>query len=91
MHLELQEVKFGGVREEKRWRVPDHMEGEEVADNCDSRQEDYSLADVAPAAFTGMPSNADRLWVYENFSWFGGIAEIRILYDLATGLCNGTW
>jgi len=38
----------------------------------------------------GMPNNADRLWMYENFARFGAIAGMRILIDEATGLCNGT-
>ena len=38
----------------------------------------------------GMPSNADRLWVFENFSRYGAVAGLRILIDEGTGLCNGT-
>lgn len=39
---------------------------------------------------TGMPLNADRLWVYENFARYGAVAGLRILIDESTGLCNGT-
>ena len=38
----------------------------------------------------GMPPNADRLWLYENFARFGAIQGMRILIDEQTGLCNGT-
>lgn len=38
----------------------------------------------------GMPINADRLWMFENFSRYGAVAGLRILIDEATGLCNGT-
>lgn len=38
----------------------------------------------------GMPSNADRLWMYENFARYGAIVGLRILIDDQTGLCNGT-
>lgn len=38
----------------------------------------------------GMPGNADRLWVFENFSRYGAVAGLRILIDEASGLCNGT-
>lgn len=37
-----------------------------------------------------MPPNADRLWVFENFSRYGAVAGLRILIDEASGLCNGT-
>lgn len=37
-----------------------------------------------------MPSNADRLWVFENFSRYGAVAGLRILIDEGSGLCNGT-
>lgn len=37
----------------------------------------------------GMPSTADRLWMYENFSQFGAIIGLRILIDETSGLCNG--
>lgn len=44
---------------------------------------------LAPLA-AGMPFNADRLWMFENFSRYGAVAGLRILIDEATGLCNGT-
>ena len=38
----------------------------------------------------GMPANADRLWMYENFARFGAVAGMRILIDEQSGMCNGT-
>jgi len=37
----------------------------------------------------GMPEDADKLWLYEKFSRFGGILSVRILLDEHTGRCNG--
>ncbi|EFN52635.1 hypothetical protein CHLNCDRAFT_26531, partial [Chlorella variabilis] len=45
---------------------------------------------VVPLPRHGMPGNADRLWVFENFSRYGAVAGLRILIDEASGLCNGT-
>lgn len=49
-----------------------------------------STATSAPPPCAGMPLNADRLWVYENFARYGAVAGLRILIDESTGLCNGT-
>jgi RNA recognition motif. (a.k.a. RRM, RBD, or RNP domain) len=38
----------------------------------------------------GLPSNADRLWMYEHFAKYGAVIGLRILIDEATGLCKGT-
>jgi RNA recognition motif-containing protein len=37
----------------------------------------------------GMPEDADKLWLYEKFSRFGGILSVRVLLDEHTGRCNG--
>ena len=37
----------------------------------------------------GMPEDADKLWLYEKFSRFGGILSVRVLLDESTGRCNG--
>jgi RNA recognition motif-containing protein len=37
----------------------------------------------------GMPEDADKLWLYEKFSRFGGILSVRVLVDDHTGRCNG--
>lgn len=50
----------------------------------------YQAAVQSSICVKGMPSNADRLWLYENFARFGAIAGMRILIDEQTGLCNGT-
>ena len=42
----------------------------------------------------GMPEDADKLWLYEKFSRFGGICSVRVLVDEQSGKCNGecaTW
>jgi hypothetical protein len=38
----------------------------------------------------GIPSGADRLWLYENFSRYGAVVALRLLVDDATGQCAGT-
>lgn len=50
----------------------------------------YQPAVSSSVCIKGMPSNADRLWVYENFARFGAVVGMRILIDEQTGLCNGT-
>ena len=45
---------------------------------------------AAAAAAAGMPGNADRLWMFENFSRYGAVVGLRVLVDEASGLCNGT-
>jgi RNA recognition motif-containing protein len=37
----------------------------------------------------GMPEDADKLWLYEKFSRFGGILSVRVLLDEVSGRCNG--
>jgi RNA recognition motif-containing protein len=37
----------------------------------------------------GMPEDADKLWLYEKFSRFGGILSVRVLLDEHSGRCNG--
>ena len=37
----------------------------------------------------GMPEDADKLWLYEKFSRFGGIISVRVLLDEHSGRCNG--
>jgi hypothetical protein len=37
----------------------------------------------------GLPENADKLWLYEKFSRFGGILSVRVLVDEKSGKCNG--
>jgi RNA recognition motif-containing protein len=36
-----------------------------------------------------MPEDADKLWLYEKFSRFGGILSVRVLLDEHSGRCNG--
>lgn len=50
----------------------------------------YQAAVQSSICVKGMPNNADRLWLYENFARFGAIFGMRILIDEQTGLCNGT-
>ena len=50
----------------------------------------YQAAVQSSICVKGMPSTADRLWLYENFARFGAIVGMRILIDEQTGLCNGT-
>eukprot|EP00887_Chlorella_sp_A99_P007204 scaffold2.g7204.t1 len=50
----------------------------------------YHPAVQSSVCIKGMPGNADRLWLYENFARFGAVAGLRILIDESTGLCNGT-
>ena len=50
----------------------------------------YQAAVQSSICVKGMPTTADRLWLYENFARFGAIAGMRILIDEQTGLCNGT-
>ena len=37
----------------------------------------------------GMPEDADKLWLYEKFSRFGGIMSVRVLLEEHSGRCNG--
>jgi len=37
----------------------------------------------------GLPEDADKLWLYEKFSRFGGILSVRVLVDEHSGRCNG--
>lgn len=50
----------------------------------------YQPQVLSSICIKGMPLNADRLWVYENFARYGAVAGLRILIDESTGLCNGT-
>ncbi|PSC71712.1 voltage-gated ion channel superfamily isoform A [Micractinium conductrix] len=50
----------------------------------------YQPQMLSSICIKGMPPNADRLWVFENFSRYGAVAGLRILIDEASGLCNGT-
>ncbi|KAI3430894.1 hypothetical protein D9Q98_009303 [Chlorella vulgaris] len=50
----------------------------------------YQPQVLSSICIKGMPSNADRLWIFENFSRYGAIAGLRILVDDSTGQCNGT-
>lgn len=50
----------------------------------------YQPQVLSSICIKGMPFNADRLWMFENFSRYGAVAGLRILIDEATGLCNGT-
>ena len=55
---------------------------------CSNRSAYQGCAFAAAAA--GMPGNADRLWMFENFSRYGAVVGLRVLVDEASGLCNGT-
>ena len=37
----------------------------------------------------GLPEDADKLWLYEKFSRFGGILSVRVLVDDTSGKCAG--
>lgn len=59
-----------------------------------SFQQQAMLGGAAPSSaasiyIKGMPETADKLWLYEKFARFGGIASVRVLIDEQSGKCNG--